>query len=229
MSEGTSFELEARELGLELDGRAVLKGIDARFTAGRVHTIVGPSGAGKTSLLRCLNRLAEPTAGSVLLDGLDVREIPPTELRQKVGMIFQTPVIFSGGVRANLTYGFEADDEACSEALQRSGLPPDFLERDSNALSVGQAQRVTIARALVRRPEALLLDEPTSALDKDAARRIEELIGQLAASGLIIVVVTHDLQQAVRVGDEALLLHDGRVCASGAPEDVASAWPEEVS
>ena len=192
--------------------------------------IVGPSGAGKTSLLRCLNRLEEPQSGEVLLDGANIRTLDPTTLRKRVGMIFQTPILFQGSIRSNLTYGLDGvDDRALLETLDAVGLSRSFLERDSTALSVGQGQRVCIARALVRGPEVLLMDEPTSALDKDATARIEALIRDLAEGGLAIVLVTHDLAQASRVADRALLLVEGRVQAQGSMDEVESAWPKGMA
>ena len=213
-------------ISLDRGRRSVLRDVSARFSSGIVTAIVGPSGAGKTSLLRCINRLEEPIAGRVLLDGVDIRQIDPTELRKRVGMIFQTPVLFEGGVRANLSYGMrEVDDADLERALEAAGLQTSFLERESPALSVGQAQRVCIARALVRRPEALILDEPTSALDVKATKRIEDLLVSLAGSGLTIIVVTHDLDQARRIATHALLLDEGRVIAIGSPDEVADEWP----
>lgn len=207
----------------------MLRGVNARFAVGKVTAIVGPSGSGKTSLLRCLNRLEEPDEGRVLLDGEDIRGIAPTELRRRVGMVFQTPVLFDGGVRANLTYGLNrVDDADLLWAMSEAGLKEEFLGRDSSALSVGQAQRACIARCLVRKPEVLLMDEPTSALDQDAAARIETLITTLADHGLTIVLVTHDLAQADRVASEALLLVEGVVVTSGSPADIAEAWSTEV-
>jgi putative ABC transport system ATP-binding protein len=215
------------DLALRRGEFEVLRGVSAAFETGRVTAVVGPSGAGKTSLLRCLNRLEEATAGRVLLDGRDVRTIPPTDLRRRVGMIFQTPVLLERTVRADLGYGLEVVDEpVLTAALEASGLEPAFLERRSAALSVGQAQRVCIARALVREPEVLLMDEPTSALDKDASARIEDLIRSLTARNLAIVLVTHDLAQAQRAADHALLLVDGRTVASGPPDEVGGAWEE---
>ena len=127
-------------------------------------------------------------------------------------MIFQTPLLFDGGVRRNLTYGLErVDDVVLESALADAGLPASFLERSSTALSVGQAQRVCIARALVRQPEALLFDEPTSALDVDAAARIESLISALGHGGLIAVIVTHDRGQADRLADHVVELREGRI------------------
>ena len=226
----TAFPIEVDDLHLSRGGREVLRGIDARFEAGRVTAIVGPSGAGKTSLLRCLNRLEEVDRGVVRLDGHDIRSISPTDLRRRVGMIFQTPVLFPGGVRANLTYGLEGvPDARLIEALREASLKDEFLTRDSSALSVGQAQRVCIARALVRDPEVLLMDEPTSALDKDAAARIEQLIRDLASHGLTIVLVTHNLVQAKNVADTALLLVEGELAAEGPPDEIDTAWRREVT
>jgi putative ABC transport system ATP-binding protein len=225
---GTTIEIE--HLSLDRGRRPVLRDVDARFSKGVVTAIVGPSGAGKTSLLRCINRLEEPPEGRVLLDGTDIKELDPTELRKRVGMIFQTPVLFEGGARANLSYGLEAaDDSDLEKALEVAGLGASFLERESTALSVGQAQRVCIARALVRDPEALILDEPTSALDMKATRRIEELLVTLADSGLTIIVVTHDLDQARRIASKAVLLDEGRVVATGTLEEVAAEWPGGVA
>jgi putative ABC transport system ATP-binding protein len=224
------WPIEIDDVSLTRGGRRVLEGVSARFAAGAVSAIVGPSGAGKTSLLRCINRLEDPDEGTVRLDGTDVRTLDPIALRKRVGMIFQTPVLFEGGVRANLCYGLtEVPRATLARVLEVSGLATSFLERESPALSVGQAQRVCIARALVREPEALILDEPTSALDINATKRIEDLLVQLAADGLTVVVVTHDLQQAQRIATEALLLDEGRVVASGTPEEVSVEWPDGVA
>jgi putative ABC transport system ATP-binding protein len=208
----------------------VLSDVDAAFQSGLVTAVVGPSGAGKTSLLRCLNRLEEPHAGEILLDGANIRTLEPTSLRRRVGMIFQIPILFEGSVRSNLSYGIDGlDDGALSERLDAVGLNGSFLDRDSAALSVGQAQRVCIARALVRGPEVLLMDEPTSALDKDATARIESLIRHLTEGELAVALVTHDLAQASRVADKALLLVEGRVQAQGSMDDVESSWPKGMA
>jgi putative ABC transport system ATP-binding protein len=222
--------MELKDVSLERGGRTVLRGISASFAKNAVSAIVGPSGAGKTSLLRCLNRLEEPSSGSVLLGSTDIKILDPTQLRSRVGMIFQTPALFEGGVRSNLEYGLQAvSEEDMRTALASSGLGSDFLERDSSALSVGQAQRVCIARALVRRPEILLMDEPTSALDRDAAAHIERLVTSLNETGLTVILVTHNLDQAVRLAHYAVLVVEGREAAAGTPRDVTGAWPRERS
>lgn len=210
--------------------RRVLTDVDASFHRKLVTAIVGPSGAGKTSLLRCLNRLEEPHAGDVLLDGENIRTLDPTALRKRVGMIFQTPILFQGSIRSNLAYGLQGvDDRALLETLDAVGLSASFLDRDSTALSVGQGQRVCIARALVRGPEVLLMDEPTSALDKDATARIESLVRDLAEGGLAIALVTHNLAQASRVAGRAVLLVEGRVQAQGPMDEVESSWPKGMA
>lgn len=225
------FPLCVEGLGLIRAKRPVLRDITTAFRKGIVTAVVGPSGAGKSSLLRCLNRLEEADRGRVTLDGADIRTLDPISLRRRVGMIFQTPVIFEGGVRANLLYGLSGQsEEALAGALEAAGLSSGFLDRESSALSVGQAQRVCIARALVRQPEVILMDEPTSALDRDATARIESLLRSLLERGLTIVLVTHDLAQARRVADRGVLLMDGSIEAEGDLGDIEAAWPgEEIS
>lgn len=162
--------LAIRGLRAERAGRTVLEDVDAGFPAGAVTALLGPSGAGKTSLLRCLVRMDEPAAGSVTFDGDDAQGLDACVLRRRVALVAQTPVMLPGGVRDNLAYGLdEPDDSELVEALGAAGLDPDFLDRDASQLSGGEAARVAVARALTRSPRVLLLDEPTASLD--GARR----------------------------------------------------------
>jgi ABC-type multidrug transport system fused ATPase/permease subunit len=197
--------IETQDLDVARGGRVVLRGIDLRVSAGEVTALVGPSGAGKSSLLRALVRLEEPAAGRVLVDGRDAAELEPCELRRRVGLVAQAPVMLAGDVRANLAYGLaEPADGALAEALAATGLDPGFMVREARELSGGEAARVAIARALTRDPGALLLDEPTAALDREAAAPVEALVRALAARGLAILIVTHDEAQAERVADARL-------------------------
>lgn len=210
------------------NGRAVLRDVSASFERGICNVILGPSGAGKTSLLRCLNALDVPAAGTVYLDGSDAQEIPPTELRRRVGMICQVPVLLPGSVRDNLLYEFDGTETDVEVSLHRAGLRVDLLDRPAHQLSTGQAQRVCIARALIRSPDVLLMDEPTSSLDKDAAARVEETVESLRREGLTVIFVTHDLEQARRLGSRALLLVNGEVGYQGGVGQLDDVWAAGV-
>ena len=193
------------------DGATLLRGVDVTVCPGRVTVLAGPSGAGKSTLLRVGNRLEVPSGGVVRFHGTDTGTLDPRELRRRVGMVFQKPVVFGGTVRDNLRVAdADADDAALGAELERAGLDPALLDRVADDLSGGEAQRVCIARALLTRPEVLLMDEPTSALDPENRRGIEALARELAAEGLGILWVTHDLAQARRLGDEVVVLVDGR-------------------
>ncbi len=184
-------------------GRQILRGIDLKVEAGQVVAVAGPSGVGKSSLLRCLVRLDEPAAGRVLVDGSDAAGLDPCVLRRRVGLVMQAPPMLPGDVRANLAYGLEAPQEGeLREALAATGLAPALLDRRASELSGGEAGRVAVARALTRDPGALLLDEPTAALDRDSAAAVEALVRELAGRGLGVLVVTHDDAQAERIADE---------------------------
>jgi len=212
--------LTTEHLSRGVDGRKLVDDISIQVRAGEVLAIVGPSGAGKSSFLRLLNRLDEPTAGSILLEGVDYRQIPPRELRRRVGMVTQRAFLFPGTVYQNVDYGPRQRGEVISAAraeglLARVGLSG-YAERDVANLSGGEAQRVSLARALANAPLVLLLDEPTSALDDDAKSQVEALIGDIIRdTGLTCVVVTHDLAQAARLATRVMMLQEGRAIRIG--------------
>jgi putative ABC transport system ATP-binding protein len=212
--------------------RTILSEVTFTVPAARVFTVLGPSGSGKSTLLRCVNRLLEPTSGRVLLDGQPVSGLPVQELRRRVGMVFQTAALFEGTVADNVLYGPRLRKEPATAAaasarelacdlLQRVGLPQDFCAKPVAELSGGEAQRVSLARALANRPEVLLLDEPTASLDPSASLHVERLLLQLAdETDLTFLFVTHNLEQARRIGDTALLLVDGHVVEQGPLRDL---------
>ena len=191
---------EYRDVTVHGDSGPIVERFSARIPADGLTAVVGPSGAGKTTLLRLLNRLDDPDSGEVLLDGRDVRSYHVLELRRRAQYVGQVPVPFPGTVAANV--GPEA-----SELLARVGLDPALAGRDADRLSVGEAQRMCLARALARHPECLLLDEPTSALDASSKAGIEALVRSLADDGLTVVMVTHDQRQAVELADRVLEVH----------------------
>jgi putative ABC transport system ATP-binding protein len=190
--------------------------------------VVGPSGSGKSSFLRLLNRLDEPTSGTVYFEGADYRQIPPRELRRKLGLVTQRAFLFPGTVRENLEYGprqrgtaLTADD--VDQLLHQVGLPG-FAERNGANLSGGEAQRVSLARSLANEPAVLLLDEPTSALDQESKLSIESLIQQIREQRqLTCMLVTHDVEQAYRMADRAMILEAGRIVKTGRTEEVLHA------
>jgi putative ABC transport system ATP-binding protein len=190
--------------------------------------IVGRSGAGKSSLLRLLNRLDEPTAGTVFLGNADYRQIPTSELRRRVGMVMQRPYLFPGTVEENLQFGPKERGARLSTAgvdglLNAVGLSG-YNRRDTARLSGGESQRVSLARTLANNPEVLLLDEPTSALDEEARLGVEVLIQQIVREeGLTCVLVTHDLGQAARLTKRALVMAEGRIVRKGPIEEVLHA------
>ena len=191
----------------------ILRGVTFAVQAGEVFSVVGPSGAGKSTLLRTINRLLEPTAGNIFLDGAPIEEIDPLELRRRIGMVFQLPALFGDTVEDTVLYGVRLTGKRADveHLLGLAGLAPSLASRNPQSLSVGQQQRVSIARALALEPEVLLMDEHTSALDQAARQRIEDLIGQLNKElGLTTVVVSHALDQVERIADRVVLLVDGR-------------------
>ncbi len=223
-----TLALQTIELGLKVAKRTVLEGISLDFPTGSVTAVIGPSGCGKTSFLRCLNRLTElwpqvTQLGQVLLGGVDVQRsgMPYPELRRRVGMVFQRPNPFPGTVYDNVAYGLRLHqrpgrselDDRVEAAIQRVGLwaeVRDRLDEDALALSLGQQQRLVIARALAVEPEVLLLDEPSSALDPISTLRIEALITELK-NRYTLILVTHNVQQAARVADYTAFLYGGQL------------------
>ena len=203
---------ELADVSLEIDGTTILDHLDLAIADGGITVLVGPSGAGKSTVLRLLDRLDVPTSGEVRFRGRPMRDLDVLALRRRVGMVFQRPAPFPGTVRDNLLVADpHAGEEALVAALRAARLDAAFLDRPADELSGGEAQRMCLARTLVTQPEVLLMDEPTSALDTDARRRLERTALRLADEGHDLVWVTHDLDQAERLGGDVVVLIDGRV------------------
>jgi putative ABC transport system ATP-binding protein len=224
----TAAALETRNLSHAVVGKILVSDVSVQVRPGEVMAVVGPSGAGKSSFLRLLNRLDEPTGGTVLLDGLDYRTLPPRDLRRRVGMVMQMAYLFPGTVTANIGFGprqrgeiLTGDDIAA--LLERVGLPG-YQDRDVSTLSGGEAQRVSMARTLANAPDAVLLDEPTSALDEHSARAIEELVlGIVRERRMTCVIVTHNKSQAARMADRTMVLDAGKLVTVGPTNEVLHA------
>jgi len=193
----------------------ILSNLTFEIRQNEIFTVLGPSGAGKSTLLRLLNALDDPSKGEISFNGTPINKLDIFELRSRVAMVFQQPALLPGTVGENLDYpkqflNTDKSRRTTEELLEIVGLSPDLLSRDSKALSVGQQQRVMIARALVSQPEVLLMDEPTSALDPTATKRILNLAKSLQQEfGLTLVFVTHDIPEAKLIADRVMLLVAG--------------------
>jgi putative ABC transport system ATP-binding protein len=224
----SQLALHAENLGRTAAGHMLVEGVNFELRRGEILAVFGPSGAGKSSLLRLLNRLDEPTSGTLFLEGVDYRQIPPRELRRRVGMVTQRAFLFPGTVGDNITFGPRQRGETPSTEriaqLLNDVCLAGYAARDVANLSGGEAQRVALARALANEPSVLLLDEPTSALDEAAKQSVESLIlNVVRQSQLTCVIVTHDARQAERFADRVLLLAAGRVKQIGATKEVFGA------
>jgi putative ABC transport system ATP-binding protein len=214
------FDLE--QVTYSRAGKVVLRDVTARIPVG-ASSVVGPSGSGKSTLLRLLNRLADPDGGRVLYEGKDVRALDPLPLRREVSLVPQLPALVDGTVHDNVAYGprlagHSFDARSC---LELAGLDPSFEDRDASKLSVGEQQRVMLARALALEPRVLLLDEPTSALDRAARDAVEGTLWRLREKTAIsIVLVTHDIEQARRLAEYVVRIDGGHVSAQGPIDEV---------
>ena len=208
--------LEARRLRKSYNGRILLGGVDLTLDPGSITTLGGPSGGGKTTLLRILAQLVDPDEGQVLLDGTDARTLNPPAARRRLALVPQSPVMFAGTVLDNVQTGprlagQELPEQAARELIVRAGLDADFLTQDARALSGGEKLRVAVARALAVHPEVWLLDEPTAALDAERADLVVRLLRQLAAAGSPLLVVTHDARALEQLGGRHLWLAGGQL------------------
>jgi putative ABC transport system ATP-binding protein len=220
--------LRTEHLGRAVKDKVLVEDATFEVRAGEVLAIVGPSGSGKSSLLRLLNRLDEPTNGTVYVEGIDYRQIEPCDLRRKLGMVNQRPYLFPGTVAENLQFGPMQRGETLSldsiEQLLARVCLKGYATRSVANLSGGEAQRVSVARTLANSPLVLLLDEPTSALDETSKLEVESSIRNVVQEqGLTCVLVTHDTAQATRLAERAILLEAGRIVRTGFIHEVLHA------
>jgi len=206
-----------RDVCLTRSGQPVLRDVSAEIRAGST-AVLGPSGSGKSTLLRLLNRLADPEQGEIDYRGEPLRSLDPLALRREVALVPQLPALLDGTVEGNLRFaadlaGRDLDGPGC---LGLAGLDGSFGERDVAKLSVGEQQRVMLARALAQAPKVLLLDEPTSALDEATRDAVELTLMRLRSElDVSLILVTHDPAQARRLGDHIIRLAAGRVVECG--------------
>ena len=224
------MSIEAKNIYKTFDNMHILKGINLKVNDGEVVVLVGASGSGKSTFLRCLNLLAAPTSGSVLIDGVDITD-PSVDLNQilrKVGMVFQSFNLFENmtvieniklAPKKLLHISDAAAEKEARQLLKRVGLL-DKADMMPKYLSGGQKQRIAIARALAMHPEAILFDEPTSALDPEMIGEVLDVIRDLAKDGLTMVIVTHEMSFAREVGTRMIFLDRGKIIEDGTPKQV---------
>ncbi len=211
----------------------VLKGVSETIRSGEVVSVIGPSGGGKSTFLRCLNLLEAPEQGQIFFEGVEItgKKVDIDRHRQKMGMVFQHFNVFPHlSVKRNITLAptlvkgmSEGDaDKKAMELLERVGLA-DKAEAMPGKLSGGQKQRLAIVRALAMEPDVMLFDEPTSALDPEMVGEVLEVIKGLVETGMTSVIVTHEMGFAREVSDRVLFMADGVIMESGAPEELFSA------
>ena len=208
----------------------VLKGIDLTVVEGEVVCVIGPSGGGKSTFLRCLNRLEEATEGQIFVDGYEItnKKVDINKVRQNIGMVFQSFNLFAHlSVKKNIMLApvdlklmsKEEAEKKAIELLDRVGLA-DKANAFPHQLSGGQQQRVAIARALAMNPDVMLFDEPTSALDPEMVGEVLSVMKELAEGGMTMIVVTHEMGFARDVADRVILMADGVIAEQGTPEQI---------
>ncbi|MFB1100135.1 ATP-binding cassette domain-containing protein [Terribacillus sp. JSM ZJ617] len=205
----------------ETEKNHIIHDITGAFTKGKITAIIGPSGAGKTTLFRLCNGLLSPSGGNILIDGKEIITFDPVSLRRHVGVVLQQAIMLEGSVRDNLALPLQlsekelSDDEA-ERMIQLVGLEPDILNQNSRDLSGGQKQKVSIARTLLNEPGILLLDEITSSLDRVSRQDIENLMKRVnRENGTTIIWITHNLEQAKTVADEVWVMMNGTIAEAG--------------
>ena len=208
----------------------VLKDISVDVKQGEVVVVIGPSGSGKSTFLRCLNRLEESSGGTIVVDGVDItqKKVDINKVRENVGMVFQHFNLFNNlDVMGNMTLAplqlkkatpQEAKKKAV-EMLERVGLA-EKADAYPSQLSGGQKQRVAIARALCMNPDIMLFDEPTSALDPEMVGEVLQVMKDLAASGMTMVIVTHEMGFAREGADRVIFMDGGYIVEEGTPQEV---------
>ena len=226
--------IKTKNLSVNYGNKSVLKNIDISFEKNKITAIIGPSGCGKSTFLKALNRTIEEyggkSEGDIYLNNENIRDIPLENLRNRIGMVFQTPVVFPFSIYKNLTYApiyygeknKEKLQEIAVKYLNKAGLYEEVkgdLNMKASKLSGGQQQRLVIARCLTVNPQVILLDEPCSALDIKNTANIEKMLLDLKKE-YSIIIVTHNLAQAKRIADYVIYMEDGIIVERGLPDEI---------
>ena len=229
MSDNGKKLIEVKNLTKKFGDHTVLDGITTDICQGEVVAIIGPSGCGKSTFLRSLNLLEMPTSGQILFEGIDLtdKSVDINKVRQKIGMVFQQFNLFPNHtIKDNITLApvklglmtKEEADKKAMELLERVGLP-EKADSYPSMLSGGQKQRIAIARSLAMNPDVMLFDEPTSELDPEMVGEVLGLMRELAADGMTMVVVTHEMGFAKEVATRVMFINEGNIREENTPEE----------
>lgn len=211
------------QVSYKINDRSIIRSVSGYFPTGKVTTLVGPSGAGKTTILKLCNGLISPTNGNIFIEGKNIMQYKPIHLRQLCGIVLQDAPIIRGSVYDNLALprilqNKQLPEQEAQQLLQEVHLDASFLHQEATSLSGGQRQKLAIARTLVNRPSILLLDEITSALDPTSTREIEQLILNINQKFHVTTIwITHNMEQARFVSDFTWILLNGELHQSGEP------------
>ncbi|MCM3668127.1 phosphate ABC transporter ATP-binding protein [Mesobacillus maritimus] len=234
MNEHYKPAIHFHQVQYSVENLHILKNVTGSFPEGRITTLVGPSGAGKSTLLKLCNGLLSVDSGDIFIQDKNINEYEPVELRRKVGIALQSAPMVRGTIFQNLSLPMSLQGKTLSEVeaadlLEDVGLKKELLHRNTQDLSGGQRQKVSIARTLVNRPPILLLDEITSSLDRTSTQDIEELIVKINRKyGTTMIWITHNLKQAIDVGDYTWVMMEGEVVETGESELLKTPENERV-
>ena len=223
--------ISVRNLEKSFDNKVILKDINLDIYPGEVVSVIGSSGSGKSTMIRCINRLEEPSSGEIYFEGQNIidKNVNINKVREELGMCFQSFNLFNNKtVLGNCTLALikikkinkEEAERIAKEELTKVGIGEEFYNKKVSTLSGGQKQRIAIARALCMKPKVLLFDEPTSALDPEMVGEVLNVMKELAHQGMTMIVVTHEMKFALDVSDRVIFLDNGIILEQGAPQEI---------
>ncbi|WP_239751397.1 phosphate ABC transporter ATP-binding protein [Mammaliicoccus sp. H-M34] len=230
----SNISVQFKNVEYEIENSKILKEINAEVYKGKLTSIIGPSGAGKSTLLSLINLLKSPSKGDILINDETINSYNPMELRRKVQLVSQEATMIKGTVKDNLELPLtlqnkKMTDEEAKYFLERVDLSVTFLNKNSKELSGGEKQKLSLARALVNKPEVILLDEVTSALDRNSKQAIELLLKKINKEHNVTMIwVTHDINQALRLSDYVWVMIDGEVVEADIVENIKHTKNSEV-
>lgn len=227
-------DVEFKNIGYEIEGSKILNKVNGKIYQGKITTIIGPSGGGKSTLLSFINALNSPTEGDIFIDGHLINEYEAIKLRRKVQLVSQEATMINGTVKDNLELPLTLQNRTMTDKeaegfLKDVDLPISFLNKNSKELSGGEKQKLSLARSLVTKPSVMLLDEVTSALDRSSVEAIESLLTLINKKHDVTMIwITHDVNQAIRMSDYIWVMMNGEVVEIGTSEEIRHTTNKKV-